>query len=330
MASKRVKAALAALTLLSCAHAPAAPRAAPWQAVFLGDPGWPGEIRASADRLVRAQLRYAAQTVVVVPGDLFYETGLPDDCAAARQRVEREYVDVFPGLDFFVVPGNHDHGDPNGAYRPDIAARTAYFDCAQRDAAAPLVGWIGERSCDCVPRWHAPVGVGLVGTAALGPVTLIAFDSQGGLTGPETLGEALARTLSAAPSDRPVLLVGHHPIDSSGPHGTGSGAATGNLASPAYRRYREVLLGLLREHRAKILLSVFGHEHLLEFRPEPPTLTAGAGSKVSAVMRFDAPGSVAIGSEPGIAVLSQQATGRFGLELSTPSIRRRLSLTPER
>jgi hypothetical protein len=334
MASKRVKAALLAVMVAAgCAHRGGSGRdPVVWQAVLLGDPGWPGPERDAADDLVRAELqRELAPAVVLIPGDVFYEEGLPASCKAARARVEGEYTQRLPNLDLYVVPGNHDHGDPDGAFRPEVAHRLAYFDCQHRSEVASTLGWNDAAGCPCVARWHVPTGRDVVGVAEAGPLLVVGVDSQFGLGAPAALAQRLERVLEGLPVKRPALLVAHHPLESRGPHGQGPVRGSGDLESEAYRRYRASMSSVLETRASTIVLAVFGHEHVLDLFLDrrPPRLTAGAGSKRSPVLAEVTEG-FAVGDAPGIGVVRWHRSGRFTLVLATPQLRRTFDLSNPR
>jgi 3',5'-cyclic AMP phosphodiesterase CpdA len=332
---------LAALLLslpLACSHAPPRPAAeaaqitkplilpaesaqpVSWRAFVLGDAGWPGQPKDEAVRALQAlAARGDAPAVVLTPGDLFYERGLPADCAAARARVENEYVRDLPGLDVVGVAGNHDHGDVPGHADPALVRRDAYFDCAFTEAVAPEVGW-SPAACGCVARWKFPTGDRLAGSRDLGPFTLVAFDSQEALVDPAPVAKALAAALEAVPRDRRLLVMTHHPFESLGPHGGPVAHSSQDLASPAYQAYLAAVRPVLAEYRDRIALLIFGHEHTTQYFPGkegfPAMLVSGAGSKLSPV-RPAPPGVFAKGDSAGITELDLLGDGTLRVTLVT-------------
>ena len=84
-----------------------------------------------------------------------------------------------------------------------------------------------------------------------------------------------------------VIVVGHHPLRSVGPHGTSDGSAQ-DLGSAPYTRLRSAIASAFAG--AEPLVYAAGHDHLLQAFEGPTaryTVVSGAGSthKVEGVKR---------------------------------------------
>lgn len=327
------------LLLCACRHAPATEARAPspgaplalqlpadgpakgtvLRAFVLGDGGEPGPVREAVDAALRALLgRSQVAAAILMPGDLFYPRGLPDRCGAARERVKQEYVDRFPGVPFVSVAGNHDHGDLDGEARPATVHREAYFDCAAHNAVKAELGWAGPTGCDCVEGWSFPTGGALAGSMALGPVTVVAYDSQQALANPAPVARALATELAAAPPEQRILLLAHHPFDSYGPHGGTPVRSAQEVRSAEYGAYLTEVLPVVERSRDRIALAVFGHDHLLEYFPDrrPPMLVSGSASKTAKASGVPAD-VFAVGDSPGLSEIDLHADGSMEVTLVT-------------
>ncbi len=273
------------------------------RAFVLGDAGREGSIRQTVDAAMRVRLALRrVKTVVLMPGDLFHPTGLGTDCARARERVEAEYVSKFPGVQFYSVAGNHDHGEIANEARPKLAHRVAYFDCRYHDLLEDETGW--PASCACVKDWSYLTGPGLAGWANLGPVALVGYDSQQALVDARDVAGAFANALAAAPKGEPVLVMGHHPFVSFGPHGAGQVRTDGDLKSRAYQAYLTAVEPIVEKNAPRIALLLFGHDHMMEFVPgHPSELISGAGAKMTHLFAKPPAPDFAVDRTPGFAEL---------------------------
>lgn len=288
--------------------------------VVIGDAGYPGPGHDAAfQTLVRAgeliRDDRAGPLLALVPGDLFYEAGLPADCARARTRVDAEYLRLAPDFTFIAVAGNHDHGSPGAEEVPAIARRAAFFDCAHQAEAAAATGW-NPATCACDRRWEYPTGLGDVGTRSLvepapgrSGFTLVTYDSQAALARPDDVAQQLEAALDAVLADRRIVVMGHHPLASNGPHGTDPTPGAQDLKSRPYAAYIARFAPIFEARAARIALLVFGHDHTLELRPgRPPLLISGAGAKATSVAPA-VPGGFAAGNTPGFALLDLRLDG---------------------
>lgn len=152
--------------------------------------------------------------------------------------------------------------------------------------------------------------------------------------------DGIAQAMRTA-GDRELVLVGHHPFMSGGPHGgelplleglgigfllKRSGAVLQDLNSPPYRRLRAELGRLFREVRQPLLYAA-GHEHSLQLiegdRSDEPrwSMVSGSASKVTHVgerqgmrYRMAAPGYFMLivrddGSVEAVAVAAPPESG---------------------
>lgn len=270
---------------------------------------------------------------------------MPD--AADRVEMERRLdtqVDVVKGAGVrgLFIPGNHDwEKEGSGGW-----------EAVRREGAR--VNARGGPLVTLAPKDGCP-GPEIVDLSE--HVRLLALDTQWWLhPGPrpsdstsgcaayseEGVSEALRRALSSA-GDREVVVVGHHPLATGGPHGghfsfrehvfpltevkrglwiplpiIGSiypfvrkgGVSDQDFSGERNRRMREALEGALRERPPLVYAS--GHEHtlqVLEGRSARNLLVSGAGiyGHTSSVERI--PGSRFASSSPGFMRLDFTATG---------------------
>lgn len=272
-----------------------APREISLTILFIGDAGYaePGDpvMRALTEQAARAPQR----TVVVFHGDNIYPDGLRDATDPGRADDERHLsaqmdVAVSTGALGVFVPGNHDWDTGWAGLR-----RQEQF---LQTHGSPAVVMMPTDGCPGPQLRDLPGGVRLValdtqwwledGPKPLHPSSPCPTDSES-----EVLA-ALADALAGA-GDRQVVVVGHHPLQSGGPHGgyfdwrahifplrelapwlwvplpvLGSlypvarnlGIDVQDLSSAAYRRMRTGLDSVLGSYRPLVFAA--GHDHNLQ------------------------------------------------------------------
>jgi len=265
--------------------------------------------------------------VVAFLGDNIYQSGLRDGSdpgfPADSAHLEAQ-VDVVRGTTArgLFLPGNHDWGDgrANGIRR-----------------LRNLRAFLERRARRGVPVELAPVD-GCPGPVVrrLGDVgSLVLLDTQWWLEDPryridvacahrteDEVARALASAISAVPSDRAVIVLAHHPLQSFGPHGghfsarqilfpltdvvswlylplpfvvpaaRTAGISNEDLSGPRYRAMRAALVRVLAGGGRAALLYAAGHEHSLQVIEGGPFgvglhVVSGAGSKLTPVTRAD-------------------------------------------
>lgn len=228
--SRRLAAGLLALSACAAGHpAPSlvpepAPREIEWTVLLMGDGGSPDERDDPTFGALAAAARQAPdRTTVVFLGDNVYPAGLPPDGApgrAAAERVLQIHLAALQGSGargYFLL-GNHDwrtnEGDPDGraAVRRQadwLAARAGGLARVAPAGACPGpeaedVG--GLRLVFLDTEWWLQERASWSPAAPCEPA-----DSAG-------VVRALASVIAGA-GDRPVLVLGHHPLASGGRHG---------------------------------------------------------------------------------------------------------------
>jgi hypothetical protein len=308
--------------LLACgcaaAHAPAVQTARPDPSdilatvLLIGDAGAPVADDPVLAALGREIDRDPEATTVVFLGDNIYPRGMPDSANGARadaeRRIDAQSDAAAAAARVVFLPGNHDwdRGADDGWNRIRNQAR----HLVRRGSARVLP----EDGCP------GPV------TIDPGPgLRIVLLDTQWWLHGgsrpgpgsscvaatPDAVERATADAIRTA-DERAVIVAGHHPLVSTGPHGGRfgwtdhvfplralagwawiplpvigsaypiarmSGATRQDQSSSIYRAFRDALVGVFTQ--ATPLVYVSGHEHALEVRHGPGaeyTLVSGGGS----------------------------------------------------
>lgn len=303
--------------------------AAPDAVVYLvGDAGDATPETPLIQQLRRDVRRHAAETDVVVAflGDNVYDRGLhgPEHPERGQDVVNLEaQIGVVRGLDALgvLLPGNHDWGYKGERGLAQIQRQGDYVSRAANDSTR--VAFLPPAGCP------GPA-VREVG----GTVLLILLETDLWLRDETPLPECpqrstdealaeLRRILSERPGGREVVVLGHHPLKSFGPHGGYFGLkdqlfpAT-HLWEPLYiplpfiypairnlgirrqdlghgtnRRMREQLADVFRAFPEAPLVYAAGHEHSLQVLPGwdygvEYVLVSGAGSRLTAVGQREA------------------------------------------
>lgn len=279
--------------------------------LMIGDAGG-----AEAGDPVLAALERAAaaapdRTTVIFLGDNIYPHGMPapgdPGRPEAEARLQRQLDAVIrSGATGYLVPGNHDWATqgPDGWAAVRRQAELVERQGGGRLALLPAAGCPGPEVREA------------------GPIRLVLLDSSwwfhsydrpgpgsGCLAASAVELEGALRSVLAAGAGRPVVLVTHHPLASSGAHGgrfnvrqhlfpltdlagwawlplplVGSlypgyralGFATQDLASGTYRAWRELLARAMEGNPPALVAS--GHEHSLQVMEGRPWLAvSGAG-----------------------------------------------------
>lgn len=248
--------------------------------VLVGDAG-----RSEAEEHLVAVADWIARddvpTRVLFLGDNFYPRAEWTDPALRRAILDPQRALGRVPSDVVFVPGNHDwRVNGNGA---------------------PLLDRVSELSRAASPaRWRpAPGERGPEVIEELG-FRVIALDSDQWIARrePERLraAEAALRDELACAGCGASIVVAHHPLTSSGPHGDCASAARRllrfdqDLHSTPYREYVRAIEAILREHPP--LLFAAGHDHSLQVAVgawDGAHVVSGAGSELTRVCAQDAP-----------------------------------------
>lgn len=296
------------------------------------------------------------EAVVVFLGDNIYPSGLPEPGHPGRDRAERRIdhqlntVRDFEGEIVF-IPGNHDWDDAGGQGVDAVRRQEEYVEASldRGNTWLPDDGFPGPAEIKLTDR-----------------LTLIAIDSQWWMTkGDRPFGETDDYDLEQ-PFDfivalqdevrrnrkEDLLVVGHHPLLSSGPHGgyfplkhhifpltalskslyvplplVGSlfplyvrfFGGRQDLAFPRYKSFRQALTGIFSQHLDQSLIYAAGHEHSLQWFSRPNDnhfITSGAGHEAGYV---SGRGEVDFAARKrGYARLSYFEDGSIWLEMWSP------------
>lgn len=269
---------------------------------FLGDNVYPRGLRDRSDRHFPADSTRLWSQIDVVSGP------------AARAHATAGWF----------LPGNHDWGGMVG--RKGIARLRNQAEALERARGG------GEARVAMLPEAGRPgPAIRDVGTG----YRIVILDTDWFLrprdeTESTAFFDELQRILESA-GDREIIVLAHHPWETSGPHGvTEGGRALGyywlleksgtlvqDLDSPVYSDF----IGQFRERVAaadrRPLLFAGGHDHSLQvFRGDGPTdpehvLVSGAGSKLTRVSAAD--GLRFAASRPGYMTLVFRTSGELDL-----------------
>ncbi len=280
---------------------------------LVGDAGKAGSGRDSvlaavrADVLLSERTHPAAAVHVVFLGDNIYEEG----ARASHSAVDRPLLDAQVAVLDSVqraratfVPGNHDWG--KGA-RDDAGA------AAVRLQADWLRGSTHADRVSIHPQGACP-GPSLIDVGS--SARLIFLDTEWMLRTPESVcsegvgvGQRLEELLGSDAGGRHIILAGHHPMATGGPHGGNvglfesgplvyylavkSGLSIQDLASPRYDAAMGAIREAIRRSGRRPLAYASGHEHSLQLigleGSENPhwQLVSGTGAKLTPVSRVE-------------------------------------------
>jgi Calcineurin-like phosphoesterase len=182
--------------------------------ILIGDAGEPKEPEPVLDGARTWAEDHRGRTAVVYLGDNVYPRGLIEsDRENAERRLVRQ-IDAFAGLDATVVfvPGNHDwnDGDPGGL---EAIERQAAFVVQRQARFMPQAGCPGPQFLDL------PAGAPVVRLVAIDTQWWLHRYERGAACSPDTPDAVAAALSQAVDTPLPVVVAGHHPLATNGPHG---------------------------------------------------------------------------------------------------------------
>ena len=276
----------------------------------------------------------AVPTTVVFLGDNVYEEGLreghPEDLRLLGAQVE---VVAGTSARAIFLPGNHDWGSTG---KDEGLARLMNQEEALRvfNGNGVSVGLMPQAGCPGPERDNLENSRGDVLAA------LVLLDTAWWMLEPPTAARCglstkgdvtreLVRVLSEA-SDVPVIVAGHHPLQTGGPHGGNSsslrwlanrvGLLREDLNAPQYRALIDSLSAAFGR-ASRPIIYVAGHDHSLQVIDESVEgapvlhLVSGSGSKVTGARPID--GSRFAAGLPGYIRLDFRSGGRIQLSVFT-------------
>ena len=276
----------------------------------------------------------AVPTTVVFLGDNVYEEGLreghPEDLRLLGAQVE---VVTGTSARAIFLPGNHDWGSTG---KDEGLARLMNQEEALRvfNGNGVSVGLMPQAGCPGPERDNLENSRGDVLAA------LVLLDTAWWMLEPPTAARCglstkgdvtreLVRVLSEA-SDVPVIVAGHHPLQTGGPHGGNSsslrwlanrvGLLREDLNAPQYRALIDSLSAAFGR-ASRPIIYVAGHDHSLQVIDESVEgapvlhLVSGSGSKVTGARPID--GSRFAAGLPGYIRLDFRSGGRIQLSVFT-------------
>jgi hypothetical protein len=273
---------------------------------------------------VAALARRGVPTTVVFLGDNVYEEGLregyPEDLLLLEAQVEVVAGTSARGI---FLPGNHDWGntgEEEGLER--LMNQEQALGVFNRTGAD--VGLMPQAGCPGPARENLEDSRGDI------LATLVLLDTPWWLLEPQTASRCssstkedvirgVERILSEA-SDVPVVVAGHHPLQSGGPHGENAGwlrslgrwfgFLRGDINNPRYRALVDGLSGVFGRASGTVIYAA-GHDHSLQVIENSAEggavlhLVSGSGSRVTGAGLID--GSRFSAGLPGYMRLDFQA-----------------------
>jgi Calcineurin-like phosphoesterase len=270
---------------------------------LIGDAGEPDprSIGVPLDSLTAQMAAAPDRSIVVFLGDNVYPEGIPEEghaeWADARRRLEAQVLAVPQGARGVFVPGNHDWGGelPFGLYSIRLQERMVAALARGRDVRV-------------LPGNGCP-GPVVIDT---GRLRLIALDTQWWLhdyivrdsatrctSNIGSVTSELRQQVRAPGAGRVVIVTGHHPLMTGGPHGGYCGitapfrrfaSRSQDVMSRVNKRMRDSLESAFLASPPLVYAS--GHDHSLQVlrggQSVRYTLVSGAGSasKVSCTVRL--------------------------------------------
>ncbi len=271
-------------------------------------------------------------TTVVYLGDNVYDKGLREDHPEDLRLLEAQ-VEVVAGTSArgVFIAGNHDWGETGKTEGLERLINEEDALRVFRDNGAD-VGLVPQAGCP------GPEQENLVDLRGNIVAALVLLDTSWWmLNPPNTAGcrqstkddviRELVRVFSEE-SDVPVIVAGHHPLQTGGPHGGNSSFPTWlanrlgwlaeDLSSSRYRAFIDRLSGALGR-ASRPILYVAGHDHSLQVIAESIEgasvlhLVSGSGSKVTDARSID--GSRFAAGLPGYMRLDFSSGGRIQLSV---------------
>ncbi len=184
-----------------------------YRLLLLGDGGEPKQDEPVLEALREWGKKDAAKTSIVFLGDNMYPEGMTErrKHEAAERLAPQLSVVKTAGVHGLFIPGNHDWaGGKVEGYSALLAQEQFINDALSRDM-------------NFLPSGGSPGPVALEFPTANPAVRLIVLDTHWWLhqhnkpeKSPEKIGEELVALLD---TELPVIVVGHHPLETYGPHG---------------------------------------------------------------------------------------------------------------
>ena len=316
---------------------------------LIGDAGDPAKGGEPVLIALRQQLeRSAGHATVAFLGDNVYPNGLPGpdhpELAEMTRRIDAQ-VDAVKdtGARVVFIPGNHDWARGGKDGWPSVRRQEKRVE----ERGGPSVSFLPDDGCP---------GPETVDTGER--LRLVALDTQWwlqahgrpqhpGSSCPTDSEEEIVASLRAAlegAGGRDVVVLGHHPLQSGGPHGgpfgvkqhlfpltewkgklylpiplvgsiypvgRGSGLSAQDIPSGEYRRMRDALAGATRGR--KPLAWAGGHEHVLQVIESPEwgrVLVSGAGIYGHLTYVRNVPGSLYRAARSGFMRIDFLRDGR--------------------
>ena len=238
--------------------------------VLIGDAGDPAEENVDTLSELDAWTRAAPdRTVTLFLGDNVYSVGFEPEDLSRGGAILGAQLNAAHGP-AYVIPGNHDWGHTDGMHLERILAQQAFVDAAPDATYLPRDGCPGPEVTALLPEADLPRPILMV---AVGTTWLLEPMSRPDCARVHyEVMQALEDTLLNT-GDAWVIVAGHHPIVTAGPHGgfergvirpafQALYGAQGTLGKPVYELVMEDLGRALAANRP--LVYAAGHEHSLQ------------------------------------------------------------------
>jgi len=187
--------------------------------LLIGDAGAPASPGPVLEALEREIDRDAASTTVVFLGDNIYPRGMPDSAAPSRGDAERrlaaQMAAAAGAAGVYFIPGNHDWARDGDDGWNAIRRQGRYLAENGRGRMLPRDGCPGPD----IVELGAHVRLVLLDTQWwLHPGPRPGPESSCAAATPASVVAAIGSAIRSA-AGRHVVVAGHHPLESSGPHG---------------------------------------------------------------------------------------------------------------
>jgi predicted TIM-barrel fold metal-dependent hydrolase len=256
------------------------------------------------------------RTTAIFLGDNIYPSGLPSPTNIKGQSILKAQLDPMKEANTIMVAGNHDWDswDKEGFQR--IKYQADFVNGYSKSTA-----FLPNPNDKSFPDPAVTLRPGL---------RIVSLDTQWWLHAyekPRDSAEtkmaylkAITNQIKNTKDNLPIIVAGHHPIESYGPHGShfGKGDATSllramaltrqDLAHPEYRKLADGLREAMSAKTNSLVIYVSGHEHSLQVMQEKTgpdyLIVSGAVSKSTGVGHGDS------------SLFSYQHTGYVELDVS--------------
>lgn len=276
--------------------------------LLIGDAGFPNP---NGEPVLEALRHRAGErpdvTTVLFLGDNIYEQGMPPPADRRRAAAERrldDQIDVClgSGARGIFLPGNHDWAEEGSDGWSSVKRQTVYIDERDRAAAAAEAQPGRPPFIQMLPADGDPMPCVIDADGH----RLILLDTQWFLHGgpkpdvdEDAVLDALQALILSAGDDQLVIVCGHHPLRTHGPHSgefslteyafaptvvaRWAGISKQDLMHPAYDRLAESLTEAMASGKRRPLVYASGHEHNLQVlsldRGPLYQLVSGAGTE---------------------------------------------------